>query len=660
MDVVDIKGSERGARGARLRTWLWLGVAVAAVAAIPVVAGDPADATPVPAGATCTAGTYTVVKGDGWYLIASKLKVTMNALLAANGATTSTPLYPGMVLCVPAGSTATTAPSATTTTVKPATGAVWIKQFPVQGVCYFTDTWGAARSGGRKHEGVDIIAKSGQYIYAADDGTLTKQYIDAPGALAGNGWRLTRADGTYFFYAHLSAFASGLKVGSTVKAGQILGLVGMTGNAGTPHLHFEVHPGGGAAVNPTPVVKAVDGCKTTTVPPQPGTTPTTTPATSTPATTAPATTTPATTTPPTTTPPTTPSTTTTVPGATTTTTTPPSSAPGNSWAFIAPVTALDTGGRKLAVGTTTVKVNTLAGVPATTSGVMIRLAARNVNARGFLTVHACDTGPAGTGTLTVMPDRINAIMTLVKVTSGAFCITSNVAVDVKVEVVGHSVVGGIGVQPIVTKRAIDTRNGAPLAAMANKSATPGALGTPLGSKAVTVTVTIVNPAGAGSIGIGPCGGTPWIVPFAAKPIQVFSAIVRTNDAGVCVTPTVSAHVIVDVDGVWTGTAPLAPTAAKRVFDSRASGPITPAGKIVGMGAPNGSTRVQYTFSLISVDQPGALFVWNCNSPKPTASVAYSPAGATTSVTVTVNTTGGGMCIATTANMHVVADLVAAG
>ena len=125
--------------------------------------------------------------------------------------------------------------------------------FPAQGPCSFTDTYGAPRSGGRVHEGVDIIAKAGQWLYAVKDGTLTKKYLDSPGSLGGNGWRLTIADGTYFFYAHMSAFAPGLSVGSAVKAGQIIGQIGMTGDAPIPHLHFEVHPGGGASVNPTPV-----------------------------------------------------------------------------------------------------------------------------------------------------------------------------------------------------------------------------------------------------------------------------------------------------------------------------------------------------------------------------------------------------------------------
>ena len=135
--------------------------------------------------------------------------------------------------------------------------------FPVQGMCGFSDTWHAARSGGRLHLGVDIMAKKGKLLYAVADGTITKVYRDTPGSLAGNGLSLTMADGTYFFYAHLDTFAEGIDVGVKVTAGQVIGTVGDTGNAGAPHLHFEIHPNGGAAINPYPIVKAIDGCAVT-------------------------------------------------------------------------------------------------------------------------------------------------------------------------------------------------------------------------------------------------------------------------------------------------------------------------------------------------------------------------------------------------------------
>lgn len=135
-----------------------------------------------------------------------------------------------------------------------------IEVFPMQGPCFFIDTWGAARSGGRRHEGVDIIGASGLNIYAVVSGTITRVYNDRPGTLTGNGLRLTAPNGDYYFYAHLSGFAEGIAVGTEVEAGQVIGFNGSTGNSSTPHLHFEVHPGGGAAINPYPIVKALDGC----------------------------------------------------------------------------------------------------------------------------------------------------------------------------------------------------------------------------------------------------------------------------------------------------------------------------------------------------------------------------------------------------------------
>ena len=116
---------------------------------------------------------------------------------------------------------------------------------------------------------MDIIAASGKLLYAAVEGTITKVYTDYPGALAGNGVRITMADGTYVFYAHMNTIADGIAVGVPVKAGQIIGTVGSTGNSGTPHLHFEIHPLGGAAINPYPIVKAINGCSNTTPLPQP-------------------------------------------------------------------------------------------------------------------------------------------------------------------------------------------------------------------------------------------------------------------------------------------------------------------------------------------------------------------------------------------------------
>lgn len=142
-------------------------------------------------------------------------------------------------------------------------GSVQLERFPVQGNCFFGDTWGAARGGGRRHEGVDVIANEGKLLYAVVDGEISKQYWDQPGALAGNGLRLSQPNGTYFTYLHMLSFAPGISLDTQVKAGDVIGFVGNTGSSATPHLHFEIRPGGSGAVNPYPYIKAIDGCGNT-------------------------------------------------------------------------------------------------------------------------------------------------------------------------------------------------------------------------------------------------------------------------------------------------------------------------------------------------------------------------------------------------------------
>ena len=142
--------------------------------------------------------------------------------------------------------------------------AIQLDVFPMQGPCSFENTWHAPRGTGRLHLGVDIIAKEGNLLYAVADGTITKIYNSANDKLAGNGIRLTKADGTYFFYGHMLRLADGITLGTQVKAGQVVGYNGKTGGTNTPHLHFEIHPFGGAAIDPTAAVDAVNACGVTT------------------------------------------------------------------------------------------------------------------------------------------------------------------------------------------------------------------------------------------------------------------------------------------------------------------------------------------------------------------------------------------------------------
>lgn len=127
---------------------------------------------------------------------------------------------------------------------------------PVGLIRSFVDTWGAPRSGGRRHEGTDVFAPRGTPAYAVMDGVVSRWSTNA---LGGTTLYLRNDAGDEFYYAHNDRNI--VAAGTRVKAGDVLATVGNTGNAQTTpsHVHFEVHPGGGAPANPYPFLKAVCG-----------------------------------------------------------------------------------------------------------------------------------------------------------------------------------------------------------------------------------------------------------------------------------------------------------------------------------------------------------------------------------------------------------------
>jgi len=95
------------------------------------------------------------------------------------------------------------------------------------------------------HTGLDFAAPTGTPIMAVAVGTITD--VSYSGAY-GNRTIETLPDGTELWYCHQNSFGS--SVGATVKPGQVMGYIGSTGNVTGPHLHLEVHPGGGDPVDP--------------------------------------------------------------------------------------------------------------------------------------------------------------------------------------------------------------------------------------------------------------------------------------------------------------------------------------------------------------------------------------------------------------------------
>ena len=119
----------------------------------------------------------------------------------------------------------------------------------------YVDSWGAPRSGGRSHQGTDVMAPHGARVFAFVNGVVSRESTSSNGGIQ---LYLQGDNGVEYFYAHLSGYA--VSTGARVRAGQLIAYNGQTGNAQytAPHVHFEVHMGGGA-VNPYPHLKPVCG-----------------------------------------------------------------------------------------------------------------------------------------------------------------------------------------------------------------------------------------------------------------------------------------------------------------------------------------------------------------------------------------------------------------
>jgi murein DD-endopeptidase MepM/ murein hydrolase activator NlpD len=119
---------------------------------------------------------------------------------------------------------------------------------PVGAPRHYSNTWGAPRSGGRSHKGVDILAPRGTPIYAYESGTITRTGANGLGGIT---LYLQGDSGNEYYYAHLAGYVRTIGTGKRAAVGQHIAFVGDTGNArGIPHLHLEVRPGGRGNVNP--------------------------------------------------------------------------------------------------------------------------------------------------------------------------------------------------------------------------------------------------------------------------------------------------------------------------------------------------------------------------------------------------------------------------
>lgn len=124
---------------------------------------------------------------------------------------------------------------------------------------FYRDSWGDCRGGStRKHKGTDIMAALGTPAVAVADGVIGYVKMNGEKDNGGNILTIKANDGNVYYYMHMDTIS--VQAGQKVKAGDNVGTVGNSGNAqiGAEHIHFEIHPDGGAAVNPYPYLKCWD------------------------------------------------------------------------------------------------------------------------------------------------------------------------------------------------------------------------------------------------------------------------------------------------------------------------------------------------------------------------------------------------------------------
>lgn len=248
------------------------------------------SAQPGPAGASSTPRTHTVRAGESLAVIAGRYGVTVQQLKDANGITNGNLIFVGSTLNIDIPSELasfdpeiSTSPASHVVAAGDSLGAIasqynvpldqlvehnaiddpnlirvgqvielpgaggW--RCPVPGANFFND-WGFPRAGGRTHQGNDLFAPRGTPVLAPVAGYVHHYN----GSIGGLQFRLDGEDGHRYIGTHLDAFGES----GQVEAGAIIGFVGDTGNAigSRPHLHFEIHPDRGAAVNPFPTLDA--------------------------------------------------------------------------------------------------------------------------------------------------------------------------------------------------------------------------------------------------------------------------------------------------------------------------------------------------------------------------------------------------------------------
>jgi murein DD-endopeptidase MepM/ murein hydrolase activator NlpD len=218
-----------------------------------------------PAVAACPTSTTRACAGPAETSLAPPPAVSIPSRLTA-GATLSVPdiatritLAPKPVVS-PSDEPATAVPTLPTSLSSPLPSSLIVPVSSIKPTA-LSDTFTDARSGGRVHDAIDIMAARGTPVVAASDGKIVKLFFSKQG---GNTiYQFDPSETFAYYYAHLDSYAPGVSEGRQVKQGDLIGFVGSSGNASpdAPHLHFAIFVLGpekkwwqGTAINPYPLL----------------------------------------------------------------------------------------------------------------------------------------------------------------------------------------------------------------------------------------------------------------------------------------------------------------------------------------------------------------------------------------------------------------------
>jgi hypothetical protein len=313
-----------------------------------------------------------------------------------------------------------------------------------------------------------------------------------------------------------------------------------------------------------------------------------------------------------------------------------------------------------------IRVDQLAGVPAGTKGVIVRLTAKSAGLPGFLATYPCDLPAApGVSQVSYGVGETSVGTSVVEVVNGSICLLVSTAADVKVEVLATQAATGVGVQPVSASRVVDTRKTARLTAGSTLTLTPAMLGVADGTQALTASITMVNPGAPGTLSLGFCGQGPWQTPFTGDAISSFSMTMRVSASGWCLSSSVDTDVIIDVTAAWAGAT--VPTAVDpvRIYDSRNAGskvwlsPVTV--PVAGVGGVSGwATTAVLSITTVSGEKATSVFAVPCGEGRSSGSVSAQSAQRVSSEMVAVRLGAGAVCISSIQPADIIVDVIAAG